>query len=470
VTPVLALLLLVVFVPALLARDARERPHPSSPVWLVLAWVVLVASRPATSWLFGPDPTLDLPGSRDDGRPLEALVYLSLIVAGVMVLLRRSVSWGTVVAQNGWLVALYVFWLTTVLWSDYPLITLKRFTKDLGNIVMVLILLTERDAATAARATLVRCAYICVPLSVVLIRYYPGLGRMYVGYHGDVPMYVGVTLHKNSLGILAVVSVLALTWDLLARLRVGGRPVLSTMSAAHALVLLGSCYLLVIADSATALLSVLLGGAVLGLLALPALRRSFWILELGTLYALVGLWIASPVFDLKTVVLNALGRDATLTSRVDIWDTVLLHADNPIVGAGFNTFWAGERLLALHEPLGGIIQAHNGYLETYLNGGFVALGLVVLVLASAYRRLRQRLSPGRLEAHVRFTLFLIALIHNVTEASFHTPSLFWFVTLLAIVTYDPWQTATSRRPPRAAPESGPHGRLHTTALCRRARP
>ncbi len=428
----------------LLARDARERPAVSSSVWLVLGWVALVASRPVTSWLFGDDPRFALSGSRDDGHPLEALVYLFLIGSGLIVLLRRSVSWGTVIAQNSWLFVFYVFWLTTVLWSDYPLITMKRLTKDLGDVVMVLILLTERSSSAAVRATLVRCACIGIPLSVVLIRYYPSLGRMYVGYHGDVPMYIGVTLHKNSLGILAVVSILSIAWDLLARMHAGSRAVVSTIFAPQMLLLLLSCYVLVIADSATSLLCLVLGVTLLGLLALPLLRQAPWILEVGALYTMLVLWIASPILSLSTSILNALGRDATLTSRVDIWYTVLRHAENPLVGAGFNTFWAGQRLLALHDTLGGIIQAHNGYLETYLNGGFVGLSLLVLVLASAHRRLRQRLSRGRMETRIRFTLLLVALIHNVSEASFNTPSLLWFVTLFAIVTYEPATTATSR--------------------------
>jgi exopolysaccharide production protein ExoQ len=459
VTPHLVLWLGLAAILWLFARDASERRAMSPSVWLVLGWVVLIASRPVTSWLFGADPASELPGSRDDGHPLDAFVYLSLIVTGVIVLCRRSVSWRTVVDQNGWLLVLYVFWLTTVLWSDYPLITMKRLTKDLGNIVMVLILLTERHPATAVRATLVRCAYVCIPLSLVLIRYYPSIGRLYVGYHGDVPMYVGVTLHKNSLGILAVVSVLSIGWDLLSRIRVGGRAVVSTLFAAQVLLLLASSHLLLVADSATSLLCLLVGVTLLGLLALPILRRSSWMLEVGALYTVLVLWIASPVLNPSRSVLTALGRDSTLTSRVDIWYTVLLHAANPLVGAGFNTFWAGQRLRTLHDTIGGIIQAHNGYLETYLNGGVVGLGLLVLVLVSAYRRLKLQLSRGGLEARVRFTLLFIALIHNVSEASFNTSSLVWFVTLFAIATYQPSTTAASR----------PHGTASLQPR-RRARP
>jgi O-antigen ligase len=234
--------------------------------------------------------------------------------------------------------------------------------------------------------------------------------------------------------------------------------------------LFASCYLLVIADSATSLLCLLVGLTLLGFLAIPVLRRSSCLLEVGAFYTMLILWSASPILKPSTSVLTALGRDSTLTSRVDIWSTVLLHAENPLVGAGFNTFWAGQRLRALQGAVGGIIQAHNGYLETYLNGGLVGLGLLVLVLVSAYRRLKLRLSRGRLEARIRFTLLFIALIHNVSEASFNTSSLLWFVTLFAIVTYQPWTTPTSRppgtktlRPPRPSRLNSAIGSLPAAA-------
>ena len=107
----------------------------------------------------------------------------------------------------------------SILWSDYPIITFKRLFKDLGNIVMVLIVLTDREPSEAIRAVCVRLAYLCVPLSIVLIRYYPDWGRDFVGYQKNVQMYVGVTTQKNTLGIIVLVSALFLLWDLLESAR-----------------------------------------------------------------------------------------------------------------------------------------------------------------------------------------------------------------------------------------------------------
>ena len=50
---------------------------------------------------------------------------------------------------------------------------------------------------------------------------------------------------------------------------------------------------------------------------------------------------------------------------------------NPIFGTGFESFWLGKRL----EQLQGIFfffpnEAHNGYLEVYLNLGLMGLFIV----------------------------------------------------------------------------------------------
>jgi O-antigen ligase len=436
-TPGVALLVTAALIAWLLVRDARQRPHLSPSVWLVMVWTVLIASRSPSSWLFGTDLGYDLPGSREAGHPLDAFVYTALIAIGLSVLIRRSVAWDQVFAQNWWLGALYVFWLTTVLWSDYPVVTAKRLVKDFGNVVMILILLTEQYRSSAVRAALVRSAYVCVPLSLLVIRYYPAIGRTYVGYHGDVAMYVGVASHKNSLGVLAFVAVFVLAWDALSRVRVERRSVMSVLVSAHAFVLAGACYLVRIADSATSLLCVIVGVAILALLAIPVMRESRWLLESTTAGCLFMVWMILPVFDAGTSLLRALGRDPTLTSRVGIWDIALRFAANPLVGAGYNTFWTGERVVELQAAVGGgIIQAHNGYLDVYLNGGLVGLGVLALVLTSGYRRLKAQVSEGGLDARFRLTILMLALLHNLSEASFSILSLLWFVTLVAVVEYD----------------------------------
>jgi O-antigen ligase len=75
-------------------------------------------------------------------------------------------------------------------------------------------------------------------------------------------------------------------------------------------------------------------------------------------------------------------------------------------------------------------QAHNGYLETYLNLGVLGLCLLVGVIVSAYRKIKQELELNFEFGIFRLTLLIIVLLSNITEASFKGLSLMWFVFLL----------------------------------------
>src|SRR5262245_32539148 len=131
-TGLAAALLFSVYTLWIFCRDTKERASVSSAAWIVVAWAVIYGSRPVTSWFSGPDLTT----TYDEGNPIEAAIYACLILAGLLVLLRRRIGWGAVTKNNNFLFIFYLFWLTSVIWSDYPVITLKRLIKDLGNVVM----------------------------------------------------------------------------------------------------------------------------------------------------------------------------------------------------------------------------------------------------------------------------------------------------------------------------------------------
>ena len=88
--PPIALLGAVIFVWFLFRRDIRQRPNITSAVWLPVIWVVLMGSRSVSQWLFILHFPITL-GSSDEGNPLDALVYLGLIVLGLNVLNKRQV-------------------------------------------------------------------------------------------------------------------------------------------------------------------------------------------------------------------------------------------------------------------------------------------------------------------------------------------------------------------------------------------
>src|ERR1700687_3308340 len=76
-------------------------------------------------------------------------------------------------------------------------------------------------------------------------------------------------------------------------------------------------------------------------------------------------------------------------------------------------------------------QAHNGYIEVFLNLGWIGIVLLALVLISAYRRIVTALRCMTPAASLRLVYFIIAITQNFTEASFKMLHPIWIVFLLA---------------------------------------
>ena len=227
-----------------------------------------------------------------------------------------------VIRDNAWLFVLYLFWLMSVIWSDYPLITFKRLFKDLGTLVMVLVVLTELKPDEAVRAVCARVAYVCIPLSILLYRYYPYWGRAYVGYKGDTQTFAGVTTNKNTLGVLALVSALFLLWDFLERRGKQKSTAEKFSFASRVLVLLMCWYLLLTINSATSLICAVIGSGLLIAFDLPFIRGSPRRAEVFGLSASAVLLLFDSMFNIKEAIVQSLGRNMTLTSRTDIWAIV----------------------------------------------------------------------------------------------------------------------------------------------------
>lgn len=422
----------VVYILWLYLNDARRRHGISPAVWSVVAWITLLGSRPVSTW-FSIDGGGGSAESYDEGNPFERTVYFVLIIHGLFVLARRGVKLREVLAANRWLVLFFVYWGLSVFWADASFVAFKRWIKDLGNVVMVLVILTDGKPLEAMKAVFARSAALLLPVSVLFIRFMPEYGRTYHIWTGEM-MYTGVTTHKNSLGVLVLVSLMFLVWDFAGRPPDGRSRSLVSRFTDLSLILMGA-WLLVKAGSATATGCTVVGLALMFLVSRNGLRKSVGTIEFLAVAGTLLLWptgIAQDVLDFFIV--DILGRDLTLTSRTDVWPMLLSKADNPLIGSGFNSFWTGERLAEVYGQLG-IIQAHNGYLETYLNGGLVGLGLLLLLLLSTIVRANRQLAEGGMLATVGFAVIIINVVYNFTEASFDKTSPLWFAFLLVVTQY-----------------------------------
>src|SRR5262249_2319160 len=101
-----------------------------------------------------------------------------------------------------------------------------------------------------------------------------------------------------------------------------------------------------------------------------------------------------------------------------------------LLGTGYESFWLGPRLLSFWQSgVGMINEAHNGYLEVYLNLGSIGILLLAGFLIASYRTICKRFKFTSFVTSLSLAFWTVMLFHSVTEADFRS-GLMWFTFLL----------------------------------------
>ena len=411
-------------------HDART----SKALWIPVVWLFINGSRPVSVWL-QMRSTMELNDLYRDGSPLDALVWGTLLLAGLVVLARRVPRVGTLLRANLPIILFFLYCALSILWSDYPFIAFKRWVKALGDVTMILIVLTDENSVFAVRRFLTRAGFWLVPLSVLFIKYYPDLGRSYNPWKWT-PMFSGVTLGKNLLGMTCLICGLGSLWCFLAAYRSPKGKQRTRHLVAHGVILAMVIWLFWMANSMTSLSCFLIASAVMVLTSRrQAIPKPVFVHLLVTSVILVVVF--ALFLDSGGSIVRSLGRDSTLTGRTQVWAAVLSVARNPLLGTGFESFWLGKRLEKVWEFIGpgskGLQEAHNGYLEVYLNLGWIGLTFLGVMIVTGYPKIVAAFRHSPELASLSLAYFIVGIIYNLTEAGFRMMDLIWISFLLAII-------------------------------------
>ena len=208
--------------------------------------------------------------------------------------------------------------------------------------------------------------------SLLFIFLYPKVGV----HHGvNDGLWRGMWFEKNQMGWVMVAGATAAAASLASP--GPGKKLAAATWVLAAMLVLGT-------QSKTALLC-LIGST--GLIAgLWALRK------VGPGLAVVGVWLAVVVggaalfvmISAPEVVLEALGKDPTLTGRTHIWESLMRRvAERPLFGYGYSAFWGAHSVPAAfirHETQWLVPSAHNGWLEILVELGWVGVASVAAVI------------------------------------------------------------------------------------------
>jgi exopolysaccharide production protein ExoQ len=426
-----ALLAILAFIYIALRQDARESRNVSRAIWIPFLWLATSASQPLSGWLNPGRKTAAL--SEIDylqGNPIERIFLPVMLLLGLSILMRRSRKAAYYFRDNASLYFFLIYAFISIGWSDYQGMSFRRWIRLAVDAIMVLVILTEEDQLEAITRVLRRCAIVLIPLSFLYIRYFSHWG---VAYHVDGSrMWIGVTTHKNTLGIMCAFLGIFLTWRLIQEWR---KP--------HVLLLDGflwllSLYLLRGSRSATSLVVYVVGLAIL--LSTYLFRgdkkklNSLLIAAFIILLALQVVFVAVLDTSLSSAFFAATERDASLTGRLPLWEELLkIGSQRPLLGSGYGGIWLDERnrgssLFDFRHK----INAHNGYIHIFMDLGLLGLSLVLILIAQTYKRLLKVIESHWQKGALLLTLFLMIVFHNLSESTLtRGTSFLWLLFLLA---------------------------------------
>ena len=419
----------------LLSWDSRRRDGISAALWIPTIWIAIALSRPLSMWLgFGG-------GSNAlQGSPLDRLFHFFFIGAAFVILFHRRLNWGTIIPRNWPIFLFYGFFLLSVVWSDSPFPSFKRWYKDFGLVALSLVVLTEKNQTEAIRAVFVRCAYLWLPLSIILIRWFPSMGRFYSGYGGGAEI-TGVTTQKNHLGIMAMICGAIFLWDWLERRK---KRVSSSQGSQLSdrleggillLAIANAAYLLYLSQSKTALICFIVATSIIGASYSSAFRARIGRFGTYILVAALGFYLLDSTLGLTDFVLDALGRDRSFTGRTEVWREILALNTDPMIGTGFYSFWSNDYYQS-QLPYWVANSAHNGYMETYIDGGWLGVAILSIMLVAVWIRINRHLKSGSNYATARLAFFLAIVIGAFSESHFGRLGPLWFLFILTA--FEPW--------------------------------
>lgn len=352
----------------------------------------------------------------------QVLVYG--VVAGLLLIHRRQ---ALLYLRNSKIVwALVALAFVSVLWSDEPAFAFRRclnMTASCGLGLYLASRYTQRELLRLLGWTL--AVSIVGSVVVALLRPDLGVDSALVDYG-----WKGVFVQKNTLGrlmSLGVVVFLFLALDSKSHRR------------AYVFACLACGVMIFASHSATSAMAVPIVIALIWLFNLSRQRSALQVFIFATLAA-VGMTCCLMLFIDPADLFGFLGRDATMSGRMEIWGAVIPKIMvNPWLGYGYSSFWlgmGGQASADLWSILGWPVpHSHNGFLDLTEELGLVGLCLFLAGLIVSYRR-------GLLWARVKNTptaLWPLAyitfmILFNLTESSIlRQDNLFWVLYIATSV-------------------------------------
>ena len=383
----------------------------------------------------------------NSGDPIVNLVFLVIYVIALLLVGLQWKRFIYVATRDKLLLLIVGIALVSVFWSEEPSITVLQGGALVGQTIFG-IYFAMRYSLNEQLRLLAWALGIAALLSLLFALALPSYGIV-----ADVrgPSWRGIYQHKNALGVAMCWSAVVFLLLTLKSRRKYRRLVWLSFSGL-------SAALVVLSNSATAL--VVLVMLVILLLLYSALRQTYsLIVPLLIITILVGGTVTMVLLSYQNTLLEALGRDPTLTGRTFIWVAALDMAwEHPWLGYGFSAFWQGYEgqgsayvlnvvRTQAETGLFNVGTAHNGFLDLGLDLGLLGVSVFALGFVFAFLRAVALVrSTKTAEWFLPLMYLTFVLLYSLDERTFLFQP-FW-VLYVAMVVNVSYRTTTPIQPPK----------------------
>lgn len=338
---------------------------------------------------------------------ISQIVYSSLYIMSFISLLSKRHLIIRFVKTEKYL-SLFLLWsFLTVFWSDFPLVSFKRWIQIAGAAIIFLSALLHFRSADEAMRYLRAILIVYISFTVLSIMFIPG------AIDWRFPAWRGLAAHKNILGQISIVSLMV--WAYAAWDRVSGNRVVALVfSVLSFILLIGS-------RSSTAIVTGVFIFVLAGLwiaakeVAVPVVGRLFSSVFICS-FVLGVFSILYLSLEIQVFAMDLIGKELTLTGRVDLWKSVYEETRRHFLfGSGYGGFWNVDSPVrdVLYEEFVWLPgQSHLGYLDVLNETGAVGIGLLTFMVISYFKNVYAY------EQHGFFAWLVIAvLVINLSEST-----------------------------------------------------
>ena len=400
--------------------DRKEWPGFSNWLWIPLLWLLFTSTR-IISILFPIQSNQEIISQYLEGNVYNRVIFSLLILIALAVLLKNKNFFNIKKKINTWMIVLYLFALLSMMWAVYSLVSFKRWIMIFGHLLMVYLVFNHEDNQKAFEHLLRRYFFIITTLSLLLVKFFKNLGFERT-VHGT-KVWAGVMTHKNELGAACALAIIFAIWRFIKNK--------NWTIMFEAVVLLISFYLMIRSGSATAIILALLGILLLFVVSkydINKIKKLFAVYVIAFILIMI-IW-QDFFSNTLTSLFSALGRETTLTGRIPMWrDLIKMGSKHFWLGCGYENFWLTNFSQVWSKYSFRPNQAHNGYIEIFLNLGLIGFILFMIYLINGFRKVIGLMEGDKGFYGLIMVYVIMILFNNITEAFFLKPNLEWFLLL-----------------------------------------